>query len=71
MLRLIPIGEGKAKLVRNKRGGVRLKLVYSSNAFTCCHLCWIGNNVNELVSCIKMCSTITGSENIWFERDDY
>ena len=71
MLRIIPNGEGKAKLTRNKRGGVRLKIhVDISWSGSYCEECWM-NGKNMM--CLDMCrefERVTGTRRFWFERGE-
>lgn len=72
MLRLIPTGEGKAKLLRNKRGGVRLK-AHIDFCYTgpYCGRCWLNEKVSDM--CLDFCREFereTGTRKFWFEKDE-
>jgi hypothetical protein len=73
MLELMPTGEGRAKIVRNKRGGVRLKVVIDSSLDgSYCRRCWININKGD-EDCVYMCKNfelVTGTRKFWFERDE-
>ena len=71
-MRIIPNGEGKAKLLRNKRSGLKLKvhidLTYEGSF---CNNCFI-NSLN-IDYCLELCREYereTGTRKYWFERDD-
>ena len=75
MLELIPTQEGRAILRRNKRGGVRLKVVIDpslNGAY--CRKCWIKINMKgKGEDCLCMCmgfERVTGIRKFWFERDE-
>lgn len=75
MLRIIPDGEGKAKLIRNKRRGVRLKVVVDlSHTGSYCENCWLNDNFAIEDNCMDtVCrdfEKVTGTKKFWFERDE-
>jgi hypothetical protein len=73
MIRIIPNGEGKAKLTRNKRGGLRLKVcIDPSHIGSFCARCCLGKGEMFDDSCVDGCKEferVTGTRRFWFERN--
>ena len=74
MLKIIPDGEGKAKLTRNKRGGLRLKVCIDfSHTSSFCAMCYLGKGEMFDDWCVDECKEferVTGTRKFWFERDE-
>ena len=74
MLKLIPTQEGKAKLTRNKRGGLRLKVCIDfSHTGSFCARCCLGRREMFDDWCVDECKEferVTGTRKFWFEKDD-
>lgn len=71
MLKLIPIQEGRAKLTRNKRGGLRLKVCIDfSYTGSFCARCCLEMFDNWCVDACKEFERVTGTRKLWFEKDD-
>ena len=69
----MPDGERKAKLTRNKRGGLRLKVCIEFSYTTCCARCYLGRSEMFNNWCVDECKEfewVTGTPQFWFERDD-
>ena len=68
-LKIIPTGEGKARITRNKRRGLRLKVyVDPSYSSSFCAKCCI-----QGMWCIDACreyEKVTGTTKYWFEKDE-
>ena len=73
-MRIIPDGEGKAKLLRNKRGGLRLKMCIDfSHTGSFCARCCLGNGGMFNDWCVDECKEfeqVTGTGKFWFEKDN-
>jgi hypothetical protein len=76
MLRIIPVGKNRAKLLRNKRGGVRLKVcIRPDRAGLFCNKCWLNDKFGDYYDCgvNEVCrefERVTGTRKFWFERDE-
>ena len=72
-LELIDSERGLVKVKRNKRGGVRLKVVIDfSLDGSYCEKCWVNKNM-EGEDCLYMCKEferVTGTRKFWFEKDE-
>jgi hypothetical protein len=70
-LKIISTGEGKARMTRNKRRGVRLKVYVDpsySSSFCFCAKCCIWD-----MWCVDACQEyekVTGTTKYWFEIDE-
>lgn len=68
-MKIIPTGEGKARLTRNKRRGLRLIVMFVDPSYSgsfCSRCCIRG------MWCIDACREYekeTGTTKYWFERD--
>jgi hypothetical protein len=63
-------GKGRASLIRNKRGGVRLLVHVSDEELYPCNKCWANKN---LETCMLMCTDIEhkiGTSKFWVELDE-
>jgi len=74
MIKIIPNGEGKAKLIRNKRSGLKLKVhIDLAHEGSYCNNCFIGSlNIDFPAYCLELCrdfEQVTGTRRFWFERD--
>jgi len=73
-MRIIPVGKSRAKLLRNKRGGVRLKVcIRPSHTGSYCDECWLNDNFAVEDNCMDtVCrdfERVIGTKKFWFERD--
>ena len=72
-LELIDSERRLVRVKRNKRGGVRLKVVIDfSLDGSYCEKCWVNINM-EGEDCLCMCmgfERVTGIRKFWFERDE-
>lgn len=73
-MRIIPDGEGKAKLLRNKRGRLRLKVCIDfSHTGSFCARCCLGKSGMFNDWCVYECKEferVTGTGKFWFEKDN-